>query len=183
MRRTVRYLSMAIAGAALAVVLAACGQPVEYRTAEKSFSHQFDAEQTGSVTAGESTPYKEEAVTVPEEALRDSIQVESVTFNYEITNNTSVAIDAVGYVSSDTETDGQVGSNDEELFNQEIAAGDTISGSVESETVKQVLNDQQETFVVGGQATTASDGDIESDDSIDVTVSATIAATLSLGGM
>lgn len=125
----------------LFAVLLSCSIPFTVETAK--------AEITLSNTYGLTV---EEAVGVPDDALRQEITYNRIVINYTATANTNFIsdVDVNLYISDETTADNSKASDDEDILIKTLSPGETVSGTTESEKLKTILNARQETFILGG---------------------------------
>jgi hypothetical protein len=162
-----------LAALAVVLVLAGCSRPFTVETPEK----------TVEFTAGGGS-YHEKSVDIPDEALEADLEFKEVKINYELSADQEFAdvvnndIEVTVFVSADQTADDTRGSDDEQVFKEVVPTdGSTVTDSAQSDKLEEILNDQQESFVIG-----ATIGDTPLDTgTITLTVNGEITAEANLG--
>ncbi|PKL06350.1 MAG: hypothetical protein CVV53_04715 [Spirochaetae bacterium HGW-Spirochaetae-9] len=132
--------------AATTLFAAGCGIPFDIETPTKT----IELPNTGGT-------YFDKVVDLPEEARKPGITFETVSLIYTVRKQSGFVAHVKLYASPDQVTHLSKPSNAEELLDISLAGSDTSkSGTEESQTIRDVLNAKQESFVIGAENLTSS---------------------------
>lgn len=127
--------------AATLILAAGCAIPFDVETVKKT----IDLPNTGGT-------YFDKVVDIPEEARKAGVSFETVSLSYTIRKDSGFAAKVKLYASPDQATHAVKPDNAEELLDENLALADTEkSGTVESLTIRDVLNAKQESFIIGAE--------------------------------